>query len=32
MNGCFVLKTDKYCKREKLRAVSENKGKAKTLK
>lgn len=29
MNGCFVLKTDKYCKRDELWILQENKGKTK---
>lgn len=31
MNGCFVLKADKYCKRDKLWILSENKRKTKPL-
>lgn len=31
MNGCFVLKADKYCKRDKLWILSKNKRKTKPL-
>lgn len=31
MNGCFVLKADKYCKRDKLWILSENKRKTRLL-